>query len=195
MNCYRWVLASFSTLLKKHLYSVPTLTEKKGPQLYIQCIHSFSTLCVKGSVNSLLHDLSCLGPGPQSLPHIPVSVVESSQVHVGVDVLVIVVLLSRTDGLRESERERALKHKEQDCLIMCLILFMLCKASSPWLNVVLVAQNFIQHWFEKKNKTKQEVLGRWLQLECFLSWRGRPTVISHSASHGANQGECWCLCC
>lgn len=47
-----------------------------------------------------LHDLRCVGPGPQSLPHVPVSVVEASQVHVGVDVLVVVVLLSRSDGLR-----------------------------------------------------------------------------------------------
>lgn len=67
-------------------------------------------------MNSLLHDLSCLGPGPQSLPHIPVSVVESSQVHVGVDVLVIVVLLSRTDSLRESRetQEKSLPSKHPD---------------------------------------------------------------------------------
>lgn len=64
----------------------------------------------KSSVNSLLHDLSCFGPGPQSLPHIPVPVVESGKVHVGVDVLVVVVLLSGGDGLRE----RAWKHRTND---------------------------------------------------------------------------------
>lgn len=52
--------------------------------------------------NSLLHDLCSLGPGPQSLLHVPVSVVEAGQVHVGVDVLVVVVPLSRADGLREA---------------------------------------------------------------------------------------------
>lgn len=65
-----------------------------------------ATLCSfadMAAVNSLLHDLSGLGPGPEGLPHAPVSIVEASQVHVGVDVLVVVVLLRSIDGLRERE--------------------------------------------------------------------------------------------
>lgn len=54
-----------------------------------------------------LHDLRCVGPGPQSLPDIPVSVVEARQVHVGVDVLVVVVLLSRSDGLRDHKASKS----------------------------------------------------------------------------------------
>lgn len=58
-------------------------------------------------MNLLLHDLGGLCPGPQGLPHTPVPVVETSQVHVGVDVLVVIVLLSRTDGLRDRDRTKA----------------------------------------------------------------------------------------
>lgn len=57
-------------------------------------------------VDSLLHDLRGLGPGPQRLPHVAVSVVEAGQVHVGVDVLVVVVFLSRADGLRDGDGSR-----------------------------------------------------------------------------------------
>lgn len=70
---------------------------------------------MKDGVNSLLHDLSGLGPGPKSLPHIPVSVMETSQVHVGVDVLVVVVLLSRANRLYIREREREQKVKTDSC--------------------------------------------------------------------------------
>lgn len=57
-------------------------------------------------VNVPLHDLRCIGPGPQSLPHVAVPVVKASQVHVGVDVLVVVVLLSRSDGLADHKLTR-----------------------------------------------------------------------------------------
>lgn len=57
-------------------------------------------------MNLLLHDLGGLSPGPQGLPHTPVPVVEASQVHVGVDVLVVIVLLSRSDGLRDTDRSK-----------------------------------------------------------------------------------------
>lgn len=63
------------------------------------------------SDDSLLHDLSSLGPGSQSVPHVPVSVVETSQVHVGVDVLVVVVLLSRCHSLIETHEYRSQKPK------------------------------------------------------------------------------------
>lgn len=52
------------------------------------------------SSNLLLHDPGGVGPGPQRVPHIPVPVVEAGQVHVGVDVLVVVMVLGRTHGLR-----------------------------------------------------------------------------------------------
>lgn len=52
---------------------------------------------------SLLHDLRGLSPGLQSLLHVPVSVMETSQVHVGVDVLVVVMLLGRTHSLTDRE--------------------------------------------------------------------------------------------
>ena len=42
----------------------------------------------------LLHDLRSLGPGPERVAHVAVPVVEARQVHEGVDVLVVVVLLS-----------------------------------------------------------------------------------------------------
>lgn len=64
-------------------------------RLVIQCIHPFCAC----RVDLLLHDLSCSGPGLQSLPDVLVSVVETGEVHVGVNVLVVVVLLGRLDRL------------------------------------------------------------------------------------------------
>lgn len=62
-------------------------------------------MCMRGA-HSLLHDLCGLGPSPQSLPHVPVSVVETSQVHVRVDVLVVVVLQSRIHSLKKQTSQK-----------------------------------------------------------------------------------------
>lgn len=68
-------------------------------------------------MNLLLHDLGGLSPGPQGLPHTPVPVVEASQVHVGVDVLVVIVLLSRSDGLRDTDRSKKVNKNDAELRI------------------------------------------------------------------------------
>lgn len=98
-------------------------------------------------MNLLLHDLGGLSPGPQGLPHTPVPVVEASQVHVGVDVLVVIVLLSRSDGLRDTDRSKKVNK---------MMLNSELRGSSISIQQQVMVETFIQ--FDNEQQTRTPVI-------------------------------------